>query len=87
MMSQGVLPFKHQEEKKEGGMTGLAGSPTYLDLANVVGLRDSIARHVRVWEGEQATEGDSICPYQSAESDHGAFEAVDHAVGLWASSQ
>jgi hypothetical protein len=53
MMAQGVLRFKYQEEKKEGGMTALAGLPTYLDLAHVVGLRDSITRHVRVREGEQ----------------------------------
>jgi len=52
-MAQGVLPFKYQEEKSEGGMTALAGFPTYLDLAHVVGLRGSITRHVRVREGEQ----------------------------------
>lgn len=53
MMAQGVLAFKYQGEKKEGGMTALTGLPTYLDLAHVVGLRDSITRHVRVREGEQ----------------------------------
>ena len=53
MMAQGVLPFKYQEEKKKGGMTALAGLPTYLDLAHVLGLRDSITRHVRVRQGEQ----------------------------------
>lgn len=53
MMTQGALPFKYQEEKKEGGMTALAGLPTYLDLAHVLGLRDSIREHVRVREGEQ----------------------------------
>ena len=53
MITQGVLPFKYQEEQKEGGMTALAGLPAYLDLAHVVGLRDSITRHVRIREGEQ----------------------------------
>jgi len=35
-MAQGVLPFKYEEEKKETGMTGLAGLPVYLDLAYVI---------------------------------------------------
>jgi hypothetical protein len=53
MMTQGVLPFKYQEEKKGGGMTALAGLPAYLDLAHVLGLRDSIKEHVRVRQGDQ----------------------------------
>lgn len=31
-MAQGVLPFKYEEEKRESGMTDLAGLPLYLDL-------------------------------------------------------
>lgn len=45
-MPQGVLPFKYEEEAKEVGMTALAGLPMYLDLAHVVGMRESIERHV-----------------------------------------
>jgi len=41
-MSQGVLPFKYEEEKTGSGMTGLAGLPLYLDLAKVIGLSKSI---------------------------------------------
>jgi hypothetical protein len=52
-MAQGALPFKYEEEKREGGMTALGGLPAYLDLAHVVGLRDSINRHVKVRHGEQ----------------------------------
>jgi hypothetical protein len=29
-MAQGVLPFKYEAEKNRGGMTALAGLPTYL---------------------------------------------------------
>ena len=38
-MAQGILPFKYEEEKKDTGLTGLAGLPVYLDLATVMGLR------------------------------------------------
>ena len=52
-MSQGVLPFQYEEEKKSSGMTALAGLPAYLDLAQVAGLAKCIGRHVRVREGGQ----------------------------------
>ena len=52
-MSQGVLPFQYEEEKKSTGMTALAGLPAYLDLAQVAGLAKCIGRHVRVREGGQ----------------------------------
>jgi len=47
-MAQGVLSFKYEEEKRETGMTGLAGLPVYLDLASVMGISASIARHIHV---------------------------------------
>jgi len=47
-MAQGVLPFKYEEEKKETGMTALAGLPVYLDLATVMGLGESIERHLHI---------------------------------------
>ncbi len=37
-MSQGVLPFKYEEEKNDTGMTALAGLPGYLDPAKVIGI-------------------------------------------------
>ena len=52
-MSQGVLPFQYEEEKRTTGMTALAGLPTYLELGQVVGLSRSIKSHVRVREGGQ----------------------------------
>ncbi len=53
MMAQGVLPYQFEVESGELGMTGLGGLPVYLDLAHVVGLRESIGRHVRVRAGSQ----------------------------------
>ena len=59
-MAQGVLPYKYEEERNEGGMTALAGLPIYLDLASVLGVAESIRTHVHVresgqgWTDEQA---------------------------------
>ena len=47
-MAQGVLPFKYEEEKRDTGMTSLAGLPTYLDLASVMGISESIERHLHI---------------------------------------
>ena len=47
-MTQGVLPYKYEEEKKDTGMTGLAGLPVYLDLAFVMGLSEIIGKHLHV---------------------------------------
>ena len=52
-MAQGVLPFKYEAEKKATGMTALAGLPTYLDLAKVMGLGKSIQKHLKIREGGQ----------------------------------
>jgi hypothetical protein len=45
-MPQGVLPYKYEEEKKEAGLTALAGLPLYLDGAVALGLPASISRHL-----------------------------------------
>jgi len=47
-MSQGVLGFKYEEEKRDTGMTGLAGLPVYLDLMKAMGLLELIGRHLHV---------------------------------------
>ena len=56
-MAQGALPYKYEEEKQASGMTALAGLPVYMDLASVMGLGDSIGRHLCVkiqgWTDEQ----------------------------------
>ena len=48
MATQGILPFRYECEPTASGMTALAGLPTYLELAAVSGLTDSIRRHMRV---------------------------------------
>ena len=53
IMEQGVLPFEYEEEKKDTGITGLAGLPLYLDLARVVCLSKSIQKHLKIKEGGQ----------------------------------
>ncbi len=52
-MTQGVLPFKYEEEKTQSGMTALAGLPVYLDLAKVIGLSKSIQKHLKVRDNFQ----------------------------------
>ena len=47
-MTQGVFPYKYQEEKTGSGMTALAGLPVYLDLASVLKLGESIKRHLHI---------------------------------------
>lgn len=41
LFTQGVLPFRIEEEKGESGMTALAGLPAYLELAAVLKLREA----------------------------------------------
>jgi hypothetical protein len=53
MVAQGVLPYQLAEETQKTRLTGLAGLPVYLDLAHVVGLRDSILQHVHARTGTQ----------------------------------
>ena len=52
-MAQGILPYKYEEERNEGGMTALAGLPVYLDLASVLGMGACIRTHLNVREGDQ----------------------------------
>ena len=58
-MSQGVLPFKDESDKKTTGMKVLASLLMYLDLAQVIGLNQSIQKHLKMratsqeWTGTQ----------------------------------
>ncbi|MFQ5621673.1 MAG: IS1380 family transposase [Candidatus Nanoarchaeia archaeon] len=52
-MTQGILPFKYEEEKNTTGMTALGGLPLYLDLAHIIGLRESIIQHLGVRKESQ----------------------------------
>ena len=53
IMAQGQLPFQYEEERRESGVTGLAGLPVYMDLAQVMKVRESIGRHLHVRDGGQ----------------------------------
>jgi hypothetical protein len=59
-MPQGLLPYKYEEEKRESGMTALAGLPLYLDLASVLGLSDSIATRMHVIKGSQGWSDEQV---------------------------
>jgi len=47
-MAQGILPFKYEISESNAGMTALAGLPTFFELAFVLGMAASIAKHVKV---------------------------------------
>ena len=53
IMAQGILPFQYEIEKREGGLTALAGLPAYLEFAHVMGLGRMISRSVKAREGDQ----------------------------------
>ena len=52
-MTQGVLPFKYEEEKRGLGLTALGGLPVYLDMARVMDMAGSIDRHVGIRKNRQ----------------------------------
>jgi len=45
-MPQGILPFQYENERNAVGITGLAGLPLYLDLAQVAKLQQIIERQL-----------------------------------------
>jgi len=59
-MPQGILPFKYEEERRIGGMTGFAGLPTYLELSYVLGLSESIGSQVKVRDGGRGFSDDEM---------------------------
>ena len=95
-MSQGVLPFKYEEEKKETGMTGLGGLPIYLDLATMMGLGESIEKHVHIkqrgWTDKQVllslimlnlAGGDCVNDLQKLEGDDGFCRVLRRIEQKW----
>ena len=48
IMAQGVLNYQYEEERKEAGLTALAGLPVYLDLLRAMGFLESVQKYVRV---------------------------------------
>ena len=83
-MAQGILPYNYEEEKTVSGMTSRAGLPIYLDLASILNLGESIAKHLHVkiqgWTDEQVVMsvvllnlagGDSVDDLRILEADEG----------------
>jgi hypothetical protein len=52
-MAQGVLPFQYEFEMKCGGMTALAGLPTYLEFGHVMGLTKAIENWFKIRSGDR----------------------------------
>ena len=52
-MGQGALPFQYVQEKGWAGVTGHCGLAVYLDLWQVAGLNESVARHLGANQGRQ----------------------------------
>jgi hypothetical protein len=53
IMTQGVLSFKYEEEKKDFGTTSLAGSLVFLDLLHKMGFKNIVERNLSAKEGKQ----------------------------------
>jgi hypothetical protein len=59
-MAQGVFGFQYEVEKRDGGMTALAGLPAYVELAHVLGLRGLIGEKARARQGNQSWTDDQM---------------------------
>lgn len=59
-MTQALLPFQYEVEKKYKGLTGLGGLPAYLDFVHVMDLRRLISAHVQARQGEQGWTDDQM---------------------------
>ena len=91
-MAQGILPFQYQDQNRVAGLTALAGLPTYLDLAQAAGLRDSICRHLNIrsdskqgWSDHQIimtlillnlAGGDCVADIEKLEADEGLCQIM-----------
>ena len=88
-MAQGLLAFKYEQEKKDTGMTALAGLPLYMDLASAMGTGESIERHLHIkhqgWTDRQTllslimmnlSGGDCVEDLRKLEGDTGFCEVL-----------
>ena len=93
-MTQGILPFKYENDKQQCKMTGFGGLPVYLDLAQISGLPRSIDRHVKAssvsqgWTDSQViislillnlSGGDCVDDVNWLESDEGLCRIIKRA--------
>jgi hypothetical protein len=62
-MAQGVLPFQYEIERRDGGLTALAGLPAYVEFAHTMGLGRIISKYVHVRQGTQGwTDEQMVMP-------------------------
>ena len=60
-MSQGIPPFKYENDKQKSNMTCSGGLPVYLDLAHAAELPKSIERHLKASSDNQGrTDGQVV---------------------------
>lgn len=96
-MTQGVFPFQYEVEKKPGGMTGLAGLPTYLEFGYVMGLNKAIENRLKIRTGDQGwsdsetvmalillnlADGQGISDLDILEGDEGFCRVLRKSVGF-----
>jgi hypothetical protein len=55
-MTQGLLKFKYEEEKKEKGLTSLAGLLIFVELFKCLKFDDLVSRHLKIKEDKQGWE-------------------------------
>jgi len=95
-MTQCVLPYKYEEEKREIGMTSLGGLPVYLDLATVMGLGEGVSRHLQIkhqgWTDRQMlmsllmlnlAGGDCVEDMRKLENDEGFCRVLERIELKW----
>lgn len=59
-MSQGLLGFQYEVEKKESGLTAMAGLPVYLEFAHVMGLMGHLRTHLEISNDDEGWRGDRV---------------------------
>jgi len=93
-MTQGILPFKYENDKQKSNITGFGGLPVYLDLAQASGLSKSIDRQLKAssdsqgWADSQVvmslillnlSGGDCVDDLNRLESDKGLCRIIKRA--------
>ncbi len=96
-MAQGIFPFQYEVEKKPGGMTALAGLPTYLEFGYVMGLSRAIENRLKVRSGAQGwsdsetvmalillnlADGQGISDLEILEGDEGFCRVLRESMGF-----
>ena len=101
-MAQGIFAFQYEVEKRHGGMTALAGLPTYLEFGYVMGLSKAIENRLRIRSSDQGwsdcetvmalillnlADGQGISDLDILEGDEGFCRVLRESVGFGKSRQ